>query len=470
MKQVPLDYEPVRRTGSSTMRSGADAFNRQVMIAASEKAIVPTPPAVSVDQKNRIWSTVRGHLVSYLGLFLFTTVVYFRPYELFPSLRRASTMAFWIAVFTLISFCVTQLSIEQRLTAPLREVKLALLLGLAALLSVPLADDVSLAWAAFTDFSKIIIMFVVMVNVVRTRWRLQGLLFLVLAVSCYLSISAFSDYLSGTMTIEGYRVRGAIRNMFQNPNDLALHLVTIVPIALGLLLSSRSLVLKILYGLCALMFVGAIALTYSRAGFLGLMIVIGFLAWRLGRRSRILTYGALVIALFLFVAFAPGGYGKRVAGIFGNDGSTIARQDDLKRSIIVMLRHPVFGVGMSNYILRSNNNTATHNAYTQVGADIGLAGMIIYIMFVITPFRRLRQIERETTNLGRRHNRYYYLAVGLQASVLGYMASSFFASVAYLWNIYYLVAYAVCLHVMYIRSMEGNEAENHKLPVAVPRN
>jgi hypothetical protein len=39
----------------------------------------------------------------------------------------------------------------------------------------------------------------------------------------------------------------------------------------------------------------------------------------------------------------------------------------------------------------------------------------------------------------------YYLAAGLQASLVGFMVVSFFASVAYQWYAYYLVAYAVSL-------------------------
>jgi len=38
----------------------------------------------------------------------------------------------------------------------------------------------------------------------------------------------------------------------------------------------------------------------------------------------------------------------------------------------------------------------------------------------------------------------YYFAVGLQASIVSFMVSSFFGSIAYSWYIYYLIAYAVC--------------------------
>ena len=54
--------------------------------------------------------------------------------------------------------------------------------------------------------------------------------------------------------------------------------------------------------------------------------------------------------------------------------------------------------------------------------------------------------------------RYHYLSIALQASLVGYMVASFFASVAYLWYIYYLVAYAVCLRRIYDFAVERNTA------------
>jgi hypothetical protein len=69
-------------------------------------------------------------------------------------------------------------------------------------------------------------------------------------------------------------------------------------------------------------------------------------------------------------------------------------------------------------------------------------------MFIVTPLKRLGQVAREAFST-RTHSNYYYLSIGLQASLLGYLMSSFFASVAYLWYVYYLVGYAVCLRRLY---------------------
>ncbi|MBA3440420.1 MAG: hypothetical protein H0T92_11175, partial [Pyrinomonadaceae bacterium] len=93
-------------------------------------------------------------------------------------------------------------------------------------------------------------------------------------------------------------------------------------------------------------------------------------------------------------------------------------------------------------------NIVSHNAYTQVAAEMGIAALVLYVMFILVPFKRLREIERETY-AARRTSQFYYLAVALQASLIGYMVSSFFLSVAYGWHVYYLVGYAVCLRRLY---------------------
>ena len=50
------------------------------------------------------------------------------------------------------------------------------------------------------------------------------------------------------------------------------------------------------------------------------------------------------------------------------------------------------------------------------------------------------------------------MSIGLQASIVGYMVSSFFASVAYNWFIYYLIAYAVAFRRIYSLEERANEA------------
>jgi putative inorganic carbon (HCO3(-)) transporter len=428
---------------SSAVEVSAPAVTRRETVEKQEKA--------SAQKEN--WLKRRGHAVSYAGLFLFTAVLYFRPYELIPALSSLTSMAFVLAISTLIIFFPTQLALEGNLTARPREVNLLLLLCVAGLLSIPLAINPKEAWDTFNDtFIKAVLMFIVMINVARTKWRLRGLLFLGIAVSVYLSLEAIEDYQLGNLTVEGYRVAGSIGGMFGNPNDMALHLATIFPITVALLFTTRNIFVKLIYASCGALMVAGLVVTFSRGGSLALAGAIGVICWKMGRKHRLSVMLSLFVFMGAFLVLAPGNYGERLGSIVDHSrdsfGSANMRQQVLIRSIIVAAKHPLFGVGMGNFHTVSIRELVSHNAYTQVAAEMGVAAMIIYIMFMLTPFKRLREIERETFD-ARQGSRYYYMSIGLQASIIAYMIGSFFASVAYHWYVYYLVGYSICLRRMY---------------------
>ena len=392
----------------------------------------------------------RGHTISFIGLVLFTAFVYFRPYEFAPGLSFLMSGAKWIAGFTLAVFIPTQVALEGNLVGKAREVRLVLLLALTALLSLPMAISMSEGWDNFVEFLKVVMMFIVMVNVVRTEGRLRLMFWLALAVSITTSFAAINDYRTGNLLLGGERIKGAIGGLFENPNDLALHLVTIIPLTVGLFLYRSGGFKKIIYGIAVALMVLAVICTFSRAGFLGLIASAVVLALKFGRKNRPAVIIISCILVFAFLIFAPAEYGGRLASIMGGDvtGSAGARQDLFWRSLLVALRYPLFGVGIGNFHFKSIQEQVSHNSYTQVAAEMGMAALVFYVMLMLTPLKNLRRIENETRG-HKDQARFYYLAVGLQASLIGYMVSSFFASVAFLWYLYYLVGYAVCLGRLY---------------------
>jgi putative inorganic carbon (HCO3(-)) transporter len=467
------DYEPVTRprkigwwetenAGPAEWRTPATQPSATVEWAVTASPVPGAAPQIAKSEqkavqqkKNEGWVARRGHALSFAGLFLFTAILYFRPYELFPSLSALSTMAFWAAAITLLLYIPSQLITEGNLTARPREVTLIFLLSLTGLLSIPLAIDRSDAWTTFNDtFIKAVVMFIVMINVVRTEQRLRRLIFLSIAVGVVLGASALRDFQSGNLTVEGYRVQGAIGGMFSNPNDMALYLVTVIPLAFSFCLAARSLPGRLILASSTLAMVGGLMVTYSRGGFLGLIAVACVLVWKLGRRNRFLISSISVLCGAAFIAVAPGGYGRRLLSIFIPSldpvGSSSARKELLMRSLLVAARHPLLGIGMGNFHIVSIGEHVSHNAYTQVAAEMGLAALVIYVIFMLKPLKGLRAIEDETfLSRVRATKGSYYLTVGMQASIIGYMVSSFFGSVAYQWYIYYLVGYAVCFRRIY---------------------
>ncbi len=402
---------------------------------------------------NESWIARNGHNITFVGLFLFSFVTLFRPYELIPGLGFLKSTAFYFAAATLAIFIPTQLSAEGRISIFSTEVKAITALALLALISIGIAKDPAMAWEEFNGtFIKAVLMFIVMVNVIRTRTRLMTMLWLSIGIGLILGYMAMGMYWRGEVTAEGYRVVVDIGGIYANPNDLALHLVTMIPIALCLGLASKNVLMRLVYLTATIFMMAGCMVTYSRGGFLGLVAAMGVLIWKFGRKNRLNVTIASVVAGTLVVLFAPGNYGMRILSIFGLApdavGSSDQRTELLKRSIIVSIRNP-WGIGIGNFPIVGIRNLVSHNAYTQVSAEIGVLGLLAYLVFMVSPFRKLGAIERTLFHRDEPYGWFYYLSVGLQASIIGYMVSSFFISVAYNWFIYYLIAYAVAFRRIY---------------------
>jgi putative inorganic carbon (hco3(-)) transporter len=412
--------------------------------------------------KDESWVVRNGHFLTYIGLYCFSVLVFFRPYELIPGLGFLAATAFYAALATLLLYLPTQLATEGTLTTLSTEVKCIIVITALAVILMPLAKSPAMAWEEFNDsFSKAVVMFVVMVNVLRTRRRLLGIIWISLAAGFVLSYMALGMYLRGEISVEGYRVAVEIGGMFGNPNELSLHLVMMTPIAFCLGLAAKNTFLKYIYYITAALFVAANVVTYSRGGFLGFLAFSAVLIWKLGKQNRAKIFAVASVFAVLFILLAPGEYGNRIFSIFDSSldavGSSDQRTELLKRSIVVTLRNP-WGIGIGNFPIVGVHNLGTHNTYTQISAELGITSLAAYLIFLISPFRKLAAIERRLL-VRDETGWFYYLAVGLQASIVAFMVSSFFAAVAYNWFVYYLIAYAVAFRRIYLIEKGLNEED-----------
>jgi O-antigen ligase len=428
--QIPLSYsEPQKQ-------------NKQEKLVLRDKRLLSTDK----------WSTRNGHIFTYVGIFLFTSIVYFRPYDLIPALSGFRSMASIIAVATIFIFLASQLPTGKLLTVFSIEVKCVLFMFFSAIITMPLAVSPEMSWMLFSDkFSKVALIFIIMVNALQTLPRLKGLIWLGIGAGIMVSYQAIEFYQQGVFKTEGYRVSVDYEGMFGNANDMALHLVLFTPIAVALGIASKNKLSKLMYFASAGLMVAGNLVTQSRGGGLGLIAVAVFLVWKLGKEQRFkVTAISLVVGLLILI-FAPGNYGVRMLSIFvpGLDavGSSDQRTELLKQSIIVTLRNPI-GIGYGNFPIIGLANRETHNAYTQVSAELGWLPFVAYLILIVSPFRKLAAIDRRMF-ADKDFSWIYYLSIGIQASLVGFMVSSFFGSVAYNWFVYYPIAYAISLRRIY---------------------
>jgi O-antigen ligase len=307
-----------------------------------------------------------------------------------------------------------------------------------------------------------------MVNLIDTRQRIFSLWKLVVVCGIGLGVGAIKSYMKGEFTAQGLRIEGLVGGMFENPNDLATALDLLLPFAVVLMLIGKGFA-RLFYLACAAIMAIGVLVTLSRGGFLGLIASGGLLLWKLGRGRRLKTIlGAAMICGILFAAM-PGGYGARIATIFNNDqdqtGSAQLRRELMERAASIAISRPIVGVGMGNFHIYSIREKEAHNAYLEIAAELGVMGLIAYLIVIFAPLRSLHRIERQTRGMrSKSEQEMYWLSVSIQAAFIAYMVCSFFASIQYLWHLYYTAAYAVALRQIHAaEEMESSLPTNHAL-------
>jgi O-antigen ligase len=395
------------------------------------------------------WAARGKHWLAFAGVYLFTLMLYARPNDLFPAIGDFPLVKI-LAIGALAVYVLSKGSSGGKLSVWTLEMTMLVAIAALGMLLMPVAASPQDSLDTLTDtYLKTVIIFILMVNLTDTRGRILSLWKLVVVCGVVLGAGAIKSYMKGEFTDKGLRIEGLVGGMFENPNDLATALDLLLPFAVALTLICRGLA-RLFYLACAAVLAVGVLLTLSRGGFLGLIASGVLMLWKLGRGRRLKTMlSAAVICGVLFAAM-PGGYGARVATIFNNDqdqtGSAQLRRELMERAASIAISRPIVGVGMGNFHIYSIREKEAHNAYLEIAAELGVMGLIAYLVVIIAPLRSLRRIERQTRGMRSKGEReMYWLSVSVQAAFIAYMVCSFFSSIQYLWHLYYTAAYAVAL-------------------------
>jgi O-Antigen ligase len=390
----------------------------------------------------------RGHSVAYAGLILFTILLYLRPNELLPI--GTFPIVKILTIGTLAIFFVERFGQGGPLSVMPRPFRYLLALAALTVLSIPFGLDPSASLDSFIDlFLKILLIFLLMINVVTTFRRLRLMIEVIVLSATFVAVLTLFNYVQGKNLVEEFRATGALGGIFGNPNDLALAMNMLLPFAVALVLSRPNPFSKLLYSVCAALLAGSSVVTYSRAGFLTMTIAGGFFLVKLSRRYPAAWGVGGVAAVALFVS-SPGRFFTMFAPADSNavlTGSAMERWGLLKRSIEVAGANPVrwlFGVGMNNFHTVSNRELVSHNAYLEVFNEVGLPALCFYILFLVSVLRITALIIKHYGR-ARGYRQVWLMAIAIHTSLVAYAVGSFFASVAFYWYVYYPAAFAVCL-------------------------
>jgi O-antigen ligase len=134
-----------------------------------------------------------------------------------------------------------------------------------------------------------------------------------------------------------------------------------------------------------------------------------------------------------------------------------------------MEQRPGIGIGMGNYRVHSDEKKVAHNSYVEILVELGIAGLVAYLVVLLAPIPPLRRIESAAAR-GRARGAVwdpvdreaYYLSAGLQVALVAFMVHSCFRSAEYNWEGYLLVGYAIALRMIW--AAEQGAAERAERP------
>lgn len=409
---------------------------------------------------------------AYRGLLGFTTLLYIRPQQEFPALA-AVPLTEIVAIAALLSLVVGRLQRGLTITRLTPELAGAFALGFVMLGLAPFSIWPGGTVTTFTElYIKVLLIFTLIQNTLTSPARIRQFTWLIVMATGYIAFRAVFDYARGYNLVENGRVTGAVGGMFGNPNDLALNLVAVVPLAVLLVTRGETLFMRLAAGASGLLMISAVIATHSRGGFLGLAAMLLILLWQMGRGNPRIIAGGLV-TIVLLVPFVPASYWHRMASITNDDlddtGSRESRRLVLWEAFYTFVDHPWTGIGagqFQNYNPpgRTERWLETHNAVLQVAAEMGIFGLTIFLFLIgraLLAGRQARRLLPRALGVVRR-SRSLQAPVGghavitegeavfvrthaaaMTAAVAGWFFCAMFASVAYHWTFYYLLALAV---------------------------
>ncbi|MEJ2211581.1 MAG: O-antigen ligase family protein [Anaerolineae bacterium] len=222
-----------------------------------------------------------------------------------------------------------------------------------------------------------------------------------------------------------------VRAFYGSPNNLALYLGRLLPLALAVAAwgrGDRGRWRRWLYGLAAIVLAGALFLTYSRGAWVvGLPASLLFLAALRGRRTLALAVGLLVVLAVLVVVVV--GPGRLTSLLDASQGTTFFRLQLWQSSLSMLGDHPVLGVGLDNFLYqyRSHyvlptaweefNLSHPHNFVLDFWLRLGIAGLAIALGLLVAFFRRGWRLYRALPEGQDR-----LLVLGLMAGMVNFVA------------------------------------------------
>ena len=271
------------------------------------------------------------------------------------------------------------------------------------------------------------ILYFIVANNVKNECQINRLLAILLFISTILGIYGISQYNGIDFSFWKANVgRNQVFGLFGNVNYFAEYMIVPLPLAISLFFATRNRTRKILLLVGILAMGGSLLLTFTRGSYLaiGISSIFMFLLYLVSqgksfikkhKKIFILILAIIILITFIFTLPNPlnkpgttiSKIKKRISISQFTQGYSIRRRIATWKFTIMMIKdHPLLGSGIGTFKYNSLNYQAkffdqennrslypygvadkAHNEYLQLGAEVGMLGLGIFIWLIISYFR-----------------------------------------------------------------------------------
>ena len=341
------------------------------------------------------------------------------------------------------------------------QVKIVLVIFALALFSIPFSYWPGHSFErAVEGFSVIIVFFLLVIYAVNNFKDLRKVIWSFVAGVFALAFFTVTSKATGRLTA----------TYTYDPNDIAMLFVIALPIIYFFMSSNKGLARLALFGsLIVVLF--AFILTASRGGFVGIVVISLLILIKDNYRSWMARIMLMSILIFSFVLFAPDTYWERIETIGDqadyNVQSDFGRKTLWLRGLGFMMENPLTGVGVGAFTTAIGHTYGqgvpgfrwqeAHNAFVQIGAELGVAGFILFILLIVSSMRLLRRMRAKYAHSQEDFKNHLWLTTALEISLWGYVVTAMFLSAAYSPMFYFLIA--LCCVLAKLELMEESREQ-----------
>jgi len=305
------------------------------------------------------------------------------------------------------------------------------------------------AWYELNQVSKILLMIFLTIILINNSIKLRYL-FLVIALS--VGLIGLKGGIWAIASGGANRVYGPDGSFLADNNDIALALNMTVPLLLYLSKDEPRNWLRWLLRACFGMSIVAIIFTYSRGGFVT-MVLVGIMLF-IKAKYKSLAVMTLLAGLLLLLPLIPQKWSNRMDTISQGeeDRSAHGRINAWRTGLNIALDRPFTGGGFktwtpqvfARYSPEPSNIRDVHSNYFEMLGEQGFIGLALYLMLLLYCLLCLAHLKWRVIRDPDLRWALYYPDM-LQTSILAYMVGGAFLGRAYFDFFYHLVAATIIL-------------------------